>query len=116
MRPDEVPIDPDCGRQHLGRCGGVSFASRLASVSADADASPTRTRRSYYDDDLIRAQTGWGDRKERVADLMDATSGYSYGETQPDGSVVGRDPKTKERRTLTPTEVNQAYLSGGTGA
>lgn len=113
MKPHEVPVDPDCGRQHLGRCGGITLRSRLRTVSADAEASPTRTRRSYYDDDLVTQQFGGMDRKERREDLMDSTQGFSYGETQADGSVVGRDPKTKERRVLTPAEVNHAYLTGG---
>jgi hypothetical protein len=53
------------------------------------------------------------DRHERKERLMDNTQGFSYGETDSKGNVWGRDPKTKERRILTPSEVNTAYLTGG---
>jgi hypothetical protein len=91
----------------------MRYVDRLRSVTADAQASPTVTRKSYYDDALVADQFGGQDRKERMERLLDNTQGYSYAETQPNGDIVGRDPKTKERRVLTPSEVNHAYLTGG---
>jgi hypothetical protein len=52
-------------------------------------------------------------RDERREDLYDRTAGYGYAETQPNGDIVARDPKTKERRVLSPAEVNHVYLTGG---
>ncbi len=91
----------------------MSYRDRLRSVSADERATPSQQRKSYYDDDLVSDQFKGQRRQERKERLLDNTQGYSYAETQPDGSIVGRDPKTKERRVLSPSEVNHAYLTGG---
>ena len=89
----------------------MSFRDRLLGTSLTADATPNRTLRSYYDDDLVSHQFGGKRRQERKAEYYDDTLGYGAAETQPDGSVVARDPKTKERRTLTPSEVDKVFLT-----
>lgn len=112
-KPADVPVCPDCSSQHLGRCGGLSFAARLRTVSADAEATPTQTRRVYYDHDVVTDQFRGQDRHERKERLMDATQGYGYARTDANGDVWAKDPKTHEPRILTPSEVNHAYLTGG---
>ena len=111
MRAEDVPICPDCDGSHLSRCHGESFAARIRTVNLGAEVSEVFRRRSYYDDDLVAHQFGGKGRKERKAEYYDQTLGYGAAETQADGSIVARDPKTKERRALSPTEVNDIYLT-----
>lgn len=112
MRLRDIPIDPTCGERHLGRCNGLTFRQRLLSIRISPEATPTRKAVSYYDDDLVTHQFGGLTRKERVEDYLDATKGYGAAETQPNGDVIARDPKTKEKRKLSPDEVDRVYLGG----
>lgn len=111
MRSADVPPCPDCDGSHLVRCHGESFAARIRTVNLGAEVSEVFRRRSFYDDDLVSHQFGGKDRKERREEYFDDTKGYGAAETQSDGSVVARDPRSKEKRKLTPSEVDSIYLT-----
>lgn len=115
LKPADIATCPSCGSQHIGDCKGLSFRQRLLSVKLGEGTHDTRAKIQYYNDEVIQDQLQTKlTRNERKADLLDRTNGFGYAETQPDGSIVARDPRTHERRALTPTEVNDTYLSNGT--
>lgn len=95
----QVPVDPDCGTAHLGRCGGLSFAERLRSVRLDPSSLPTRTLRNYYDAEAV-AQVFGNDSEERMAE---DTEGLGYVRRR-DGAYWQRDRKG-EVREVSPADV-----------
>lgn len=109
MKLAEIPTCDDCGSQHLGRCGGLSFRQRLRSVSPSRDVISTRTT-NYYNEDAVSAQYKGMTRQERRADYWESTNGYGASYTDDKGRVWNRDRKTKEWRELSPTEVEKAYM------
>ncbi len=93
----------------------MSFRDRLLSVHLGNGTQASRTKHQMYDDDVIKDQLGTSlGRNERKADLYDRTNGYGYAESDSLGQVWARDPKTHERRVLSPDEVDRTYLSNGT--
>jgi hypothetical protein len=92
----------------------MSFRQRLLSVRLSQDAIPSRTNR-YYDEETVQHQFGGLTAKDRREDYWDATKGFGHAETQANGDIVARDPKTKEKRVLTPKEVSNVYLGGDGG-
>lgn len=117
MKATEVPRDPDCGQQHLGRCGGLSFAERIRSMRIDSEGLPSRSashreRGTFYDDDAIADQFGGKRAPERREELFEETKGLGAGQRGKDGKLYVRDPKTKEQRRMTPKDVKDVYLGG----
>lgn len=66
-------VDCHCGSTHMGReCPpGFTFADRLRSAQLHPDATPSREKRRYWDQQALDAQFG-PDAKEHV---MEATQG-----------------------------------------
>ena len=90
MKLAEIGTCPDCGDQHLGRCGGVSFIERIRSLELDRSVTESRTPRNYYDhealDDLFGEDEGT--RRDRY---MDETKGLGAVKRE---DIAKLDPKT----------------------
>jgi hypothetical protein len=91
MNATEIEVCPDCGDQHMGRCGGLSFAARLRSVRLDLSVTESRTLRNYYDHEALDDMFGEdeGTRRERYAD-----------ETKGMGAVKRKDIATMDPEKL----------------
>lgn len=89
MRASEITLCPDCGDQHMGRCGGLTFAQRLRSVRLDTSVTETRTPKNYYDEDALTDMFG-EDKQTRRDRYMDET----------DGRGAVRDIKSLDPETL----------------
>ena len=74
MRTEEITECPDCGDQHMGRCGGLSFAARLRSVRLDSTVTETRSKRNYHDEEALTNLFG-KDASERKEQYMEETQG-----------------------------------------
>lgn len=61
---------PDCARVHIGRCGGLSFAARLSTTYVHPDATPTREKHNYWDQQALDDQFG-EDATERSLELSE---------------------------------------------
>lgn len=73
-RAEDISVCPDCGDQHMGRCGGLSFAERLRSLHLDRSVISTRTERNYYDRESLDDMFG-NTESERKEQYMDETKG-----------------------------------------
>ncbi len=109
MKLDEIPLDPDCGARHLGRCGGISFRDRLASVEVSERGFETVERHNYYD--RVALDEAFGpDRREQ---MLEETRGLGAIQRADDGSEwVYDDPTTREMRPLESSDLRGGYLRG----
>lgn len=109
MNLDEIPTDPDCGHRHLGRCGGISFRARMASIEISERGFETVERHNYFD--RVALDEAFGpDRREQ---MLEETRGLGAIQTAADGSQwVYDDPKTREMRPLESSDLIGGYLRG----
>ena len=102
MRIQHVTECEDCGEEHLGRCGSLSFAERIRTVQIPASVTPTKTLKAYYDSDSLNAQLG-GTAKERQSKMENDSNGLGAIKNL-NGRPHVRDRRSKEVRPLTEKE------------
>lgn len=103
-----APATSGSSRDECGRC----FRRRLASFTLGAGVTETRTRRSYYDSDVL-ADVVPLDAKER---MLDATDGLGYAKLDREGRPWHRDRNTGEIQPVSDRDIDRVYLAGDTEA
>ncbi len=98
-----VPECEDCGSEHLGRCGSLSFAERIRTVQVPASVTPSRTLKRYFDTSSIDDQLG-GTAKDRKARFEHDTNGMGAVKPNKDGRLYAKDRKSREVRALSEKE------------
>lgn len=108
MKAHEIGNCPDCGQQHLGRCGGLPYADRLRSVSLDGTVTFTRTKREYYDREPIDRIFG----EDSAEQLEEQTKGLGPAVTDEEGNLWHRDRKHGDWQQVDERTLDQVYLAG----
>lgn len=96
-----MKVCPDCKSEHMGPpCGGASFRERLLSVRLDISATPTRSRRRYFD--KVALDDAFGE--DRVDRYWEETNGHGAVSRGADGELYHTDrsgqPKVATDRVL----------------
>ena len=78
----------DCETEHIGQVPcGMTWLQRMRSTVLDTEATPSRSRRDYFDDEPLKGIFG-ADKRERKEEVMEETKGI--------GALSRRDPMTPE--------------------
>lgn len=80
----------DCGSEHLRPGCGLTFAQRLRTTQIHGSATPTRAKQNYYCDEGLTEIFG-ADRKEREAQMADATQGRGFTTTEDLNQAIAAD-------------------------